>query len=111
LDEDDQLVEMRTNDIIDGLINKSAKHKALENVLATGELLSKWIKNLDQIISQGKTKDQEIDEKCDLKIKDKNKTGTSHKIMKKKHEQLDEKVQTIFYTPTLLIFFVFIDCF
>jgi hypothetical protein len=39
LDEDGQLVEMRTDNIIDGLINKSAKHKALENVLATRELL------------------------------------------------------------------------
>jgi hypothetical protein len=110
-DEDDQLVQMRTDDIIDGLINKSAKHKALENVLATGELLSQRIKNIDRIISQGKTKDQEMDEKCELKIKDKIKTGTSHKIMKKKYEQLDEKVQTIFYTPTFLIFFIYIDCF
>jgi hypothetical protein len=50
-DENDQLVEMRTDDIICGLINKSAKHKALENVLVTGEQLSKRINNIDRIIS------------------------------------------------------------
>jgi hypothetical protein len=50
-DEDDQLVEMKTDDIIDGFINKSAKHKALKNVLETGELLSKRINTIDWIIS------------------------------------------------------------
>jgi hypothetical protein len=110
-DEDDQLVEMKTDDIIDLLINKSAKHKALENVLEIGELLLKRIKNIDLIISQGKRKDQEIDEKCDFKIKDKINTSTSHKIMKKKHEQLDEGTNNILYFYIINIFYVFIDYF
>jgi hypothetical protein len=53
-DDDNQMMDLKDEEIKIGSISKSVKHEALEKVLATGEGLSKRIKKIDEIIANEK---------------------------------------------------------
>jgi ethanolamine utilization cobalamin adenosyltransferase len=54
LDDDNQMMDLKDEEIRIGLISNFVKHEALEKVLATREHLSKRIKKIDEIIANEK---------------------------------------------------------
>jgi rubrerythrin len=67
------MMDVTNEEIKVGISNKSAKHEALEKVLATGKRLSKMIENIDRIITKEKKEHKKIDEFADSNIIDVNK--------------------------------------
>jgi hypothetical protein len=54
MDDDNQMMDLKDEEIKIRPINKYMKHEALEKVLATRECLSKRIKKIDEIIANEK---------------------------------------------------------